>query len=179
MKFAMRLGAAISAVLVLSGCATVTRGTKQKYTITSEPSGADVTLTTGETCVTPCKLKLKRKNSFTAKATKAGYESAEAKVQSKFAGGGGAAVAGNVLVGGIIGAAVDGSNGSLNSLFPGKLNFTLKAVEVVASAEAAAVAASMDAVAASSETPASAPVALPADPAPAAPAAAPSGDQLR
>lgn len=125
MNIYLRIGAAMLAASSLAACATVTRGTKQSYKIMSEPSGANVALTTGETCVTPCKLKLKRKHDFTATFTMDGYEPAEANVESKFSGGGGAALAGNVLVGGIIGGAVDGANGSLNSLFPGELNVTL------------------------------------------------------
>ncbi|WP_380878835.1 hypothetical protein ACFB49_18880 [Sphingomonas sp. DBB INV C78] len=137
----MRLGAVLTAALLLSACATVTRGTKQSYAITSKPEGAAVTLTTGETCVTPCKLKLKRKNEFTARLTKEGYEPAEAKVESKFSGGGGAAAAGNILIGGVIGAVVDGTNGSLNSLFPSSLDVEMKPVAVAAAeAPVAAVA---------------------------------------
>jgi hypothetical protein len=171
MKFSMRFGAAVSAVLVLSACATVTRGTKQKYAITSTPTGAAVVLSTGDKCFTPCKLKLKRKNGFTATATKAGYQPVEAKVASKFAGGGGAAAAGNVLIGGIIGAAVDGSNGSLNSLFPGKLDLTLKPIEVAA--EQPSVVTTAEAPVAPAEVPASAP--SQAAPVAATPAPAPSG----
>ena len=44
--------------MLLPACATVTRGTSQKYAIESTPAQADVALSTGQTCVTPCKLKL-------------------------------------------------------------------------------------------------------------------------
>ena len=135
-----RLGAALAVALLLPACATVTRGTKQNYVITSQPDGAAVALTTGQTCVTPCKLKLKRKDDFTARLTKDGFEPAEAKVESKISGGGGAAVAGNILLGGLIGGVVDSTNGSLNSLFPASLDVALKpvAVATVAVAEVAA-----------------------------------------
>ena len=84
------------------------------------PPEADVALSTGETCVTPCKLKLKRKNGFTARISKAGYETATATVESKISGGGGVAAAGNLLAGGIIGGIVDGKNGALNSFYPAR-----------------------------------------------------------
>ena len=125
----IRLGAAFLAVSVLPACATVVRGTKTTYKITSQPPEADVALSTGETCVTPCKLKLKRKNGFTATVTKAGYKPHTAEVESKLSGGGVVAAAGNLLAGGIIGGVVDGSNGSLNSFFPGKLDVVLKPEE--------------------------------------------------
>jgi hypothetical protein len=111
----------------LAACATVTRGTRQNYAIDSSPPGAAVQLTTGLSCTTPCKLKLKRKDSFTARFTKEGYEPTEVEVKSKVAGGGiGAATAGNFLAGGIIGAAVDATNGSMRTLYPENLSVTLK-----------------------------------------------------
>lgn len=122
----LRLVGAAAAVLTLPACATVVRGTKTSYSITSVPPAADVALSTGENCVTPCKLKLKRKNAFTATISKAGYKPRTAIVESKFSGGGGVAAAGNILAGGIIGGVVDGRNGSLNSFYPGKLDITLE-----------------------------------------------------
>jgi hypothetical protein len=119
------LGGAVLAALLLPGCATVTRGTSQKFVIESSPPEAQVALSTGQACVTPCKLKLKRKHGFTATFTKAGYAPYRAEVKSKFSGGGAAAGAGNVLIGGLIGAAVDGSSGALNNLTPNPLKVKL------------------------------------------------------
>lgn len=132
MNMYLRLGAAVLVVSSLSACATITRGTKTKYSIVSEPAGADVMLTTGQTCVTPCKIKLKRKLDFTARITKEGYEPHETKVESKLSGGGGVAGAGNILLGGVIGGIVDGTNGSMNSLFPDKIEAKLVPVAAVA-----------------------------------------------
>ncbi|HEX6377027.1 MAG TPA: PEGA domain-containing protein [Allosphingosinicella sp.] len=111
--------------MLLPACATVTRGTSQKYAIESTPAQAEVALSTGQKCITPCKLKLKRKHGFTATFNKPGYETLRAQVKSKFSGGGAAAGAGNILVGGIIGAAVDGSSGAMNNLTPNPLKVTL------------------------------------------------------
>ena len=128
---------ALAASLLLPACATVTRGTKQQFVIDSTPSAADVALSTGQTCVTPCKLKLKRKDGFVATFTKAGYAPAQAEVKSKLSGGGAAAGAGNVLVGGILGGIVDGSNGSLNDLKPNPLVVELAPVDSAAAEPAA------------------------------------------
>jgi len=128
MKKYIRVGVAVMAAASLSACATVTRGTKQKFEIMSEPSGANVELSIGQSCVTPCKLKLKRKAAFVATFTKEGYETQTANVRSSFSGGGGAAGAGNILIGGFIGAGVDASNGSLNNLKPNPLSVILKPV---------------------------------------------------
>jgi hypothetical protein len=76
-------------------------------------------------------MKLKRKEGFTATVTKPGYQSESASVESKFSGGGGVAAAGNILVGGIIGGIVDGTNGSLNSFFPRALSLVLKPLQSV------------------------------------------------
>jgi hypothetical protein len=119
----LRIGAAILAASSLSACATVLRGTSQKFEITSVPPGADVALSTGQKCVTPCKLKLKRKTPFVATISKDGYQTQEAKVESKF--NGAAAGAGNILLGGVIGAVVDSSNGSMRALKPNPLAVTL------------------------------------------------------
>ncbi len=126
MNVHLRLGAAIVAVSLLSGCATVVRGTKVKYQIVSEPAGADVELTTGVKCKTPCDLKLKRNKPFIARFKKEGYQPLEATVDTKFNGGG--ALAGNLILGGLIGGGVDAASGALQTLRPNPLNVTLVAV---------------------------------------------------
>lgn len=119
------IGGVLAASVLLAGCATVTRGTRQSFKIDSTPTAAKVEMSNGETCVTPCVLKLKRKPGFTATFTKDGYQSKTVKVDSELHGGGAAAGAGNLLLGGVIGGLVDGSNGSLNSLSPNPLQVTL------------------------------------------------------
>lgn len=125
MKIYRRVGAAMVAASLVSGCATVTRGTRQKFAITSQPPGADVSLTTGTTCVTPCKLKLKRKDGFVATIAKPGYKPAQVTVESGVHGGGVAGAAGNLLLGGLIGGVVDGGNGSMKDLRPNPIDVTL------------------------------------------------------
>ncbi|WP_374530070.1 PEGA domain-containing protein [Novosphingobium sp.] len=101
----------------LGGCATVINGTSQDYWIESDPSGAIVRLTGGMTCETPCKLNLKRGRDFRADFTLEGYRSAYVLVQSRTGG----AAAGNILLGGLIGGVVDGTNGATNHLSPNPL----------------------------------------------------------
>ena len=157
-----KLSAVALIALSLSACATVTRGTKQKMQFISAPTGADVTTTTGVKCVTPCTVKMRRKDAFSATFTKQGYQPQTAKVLSRFKGGGAAAGAGNILLGGVIGAVVDGTNGSLNTLTPDPLSVILVPVEVAAAPAAAQNGASA----------APAAVATPTEVAPAAAAAA-------
>ena len=132
------IGGLVAATVLLSACATVTRGTRQTFNIESTPTEAKVQLSNGESCTTPCKLKLKRRPGFDATFTKDGYETKTVKVDSEVHGGGVAAGAGNILVGGIIGGIVDGSNGSLNSLSPNPLQVTLLPVGATAAAPAEA-----------------------------------------
>jgi hypothetical protein len=117
--------------MLLPACATVTRGTQQKYVIQSTPADAQVVLSTGDKCVTPCVLKLKRKKAFTATFNKDRYQPLKAEVKSKFSGGGAVAGAGNVLIGGVVGAIVDGTNGSMNDLTPNPLMVTMVPVAAV------------------------------------------------
>lgn len=123
-KFVLACGAAAVA-LSLSACATVTRGTSQKFAIESSPTEAEVSLSTGQQCVTPCEVKLKRKPGFTATVKKPGYQTQTLTVESKLGGGGAVAGAGNLLLGGVIGGIVDGTNGSMNNLTPNPLVVTL------------------------------------------------------
>lgn len=100
-------------VLSLGGCATVTRGRNEDVKIEVEPKNAIVTTTLGHRCETsPCEVEVKRKKSFSVTAKAEGYVEQTVNVESKVAGKGIAASAGNILVGGIVGVAVDGISGA-------------------------------------------------------------------
>ena len=59
-----------------------------------------------------------RRSEFVATLTLPGYAPATVSVTNKIATGGGVAMAGNVLVGGIIGAGVDAGSGAMLDLTP-------------------------------------------------------------
>jgi hypothetical protein len=103
---------AIMAALALCGCATITRGTTNTVAFDSKPSGAEVRLTSGLACVTPCSLEVKRNEDFVASFTKRGYVGQQVEVKTQVAGGGAAGFAGNVLAGGVIGMGVDVATGA-------------------------------------------------------------------
>jgi PEGA domain len=119
------LGGLAAASVLLCGCATITRGTNQNFVVESSPSEANVKISTGQTCVTPCSLRMKRKSEFVVTVSKDGYQTQETHIHGVMKGGGGAALAGNAIFGGLIGAGVDASNGSLMNLKPNPLNVTL------------------------------------------------------
>jgi hypothetical protein len=160
--------------LMLPACATITRGTSQKFDIDTTPTAANVELSTGQTCVSPCKLKLKRKTGFTVTAKKDGFEPAKAVIESRIRGGGVAGGVGNVVAGGLIGIAVDASSGAMNDLTPNPLHLTLNPVAAAAETSVAPVAADTAVAAPASEA---AQEATTTDAAPAAEAAAPTGGE--
>jgi hypothetical protein len=120
-----RLIATLSSIALLSGCATITRGTTEALVINSAPPGADVRLSSGEVCKTPCTLKKKRKENLVVFIEKPGFEKVEVNVISEVAGAGAAGMAGNVLVGGLIGVGVDAATGATKKLTPNPVSVTL------------------------------------------------------
>ena len=121
-------GVALAALCFgVSGCATVIRGTTTEFTVKSEPPEAKVATSTGFGCdSTPCTFKMPRKNAFDITVSKAGYVTQTQHIRSEVSGAGGAGMAGNIVAGGLIGMAVDGSDGAMNDLKPNPLTVTLE-----------------------------------------------------
>lgn len=86
-----------------TSCATITRGVHEKLTVLSEPSGANVVLSSGETGVTPTKFVKTRRDNFTVTVSKPGFIAQSVRVESKASATGETAMAGNALLGGLIG----------------------------------------------------------------------------
>lgn len=107
----------------LGGCATVINGTNTDYVASTNPEGALVTFSNGSTCTTPCELELRRKDDLRADITMPGYKPTYVLIQSKLGG----SAFGNILLGGGVGAVVDGSNGASNRLYPRPLIVQLAA----------------------------------------------------
>jgi hypothetical protein len=81
---------------------------------------------------------MKRKKEFDVTVTKAGYKPYTASITNQIGGKGGAALAGNVLVGGLIGLGVDAATGASKDLTPNPLKVTLEPDAKVASTTQAA-----------------------------------------
>jgi len=130
------------AAVSLGACATVTRGTTDDFTVETTPPGAQV-MTTQQTEAskkanslpepvyyscdsTPCTLEISRKAGFSVTVSKDGYKPQTHLVESVFSKAGGAGMAGNILIGGVIGAAIDGSTGAMNNLSPNPLVIVLE-----------------------------------------------------
>lgn len=119
----------IALCLLLISCTTVTRGTKDVLVIETTPSNAQVQLSNGMRCnSTPCALKMPRRSELALNITRKNCEPVLMNVTHRTANAGAAGIAGNVLVGGFIGLAIDGSTGASQELGPNpvKVDLTCK-----------------------------------------------------
>lgn len=118
---------ALAALLTTANCASITRGTNDVLEIKTDPAGAQVQTSNGFSCgSTPCAIKMPRRSEFVADITKQGCKPVEVDVTHKTAGAGAAGIAGNVLVGGVIGLGVDAATGASQDLVPNPINVKLE-----------------------------------------------------
>lgn len=124
---AVRLGLVPGLALLLlgSGCATITRGTHEALVIESTPNGAEVRLSNGLAGSTPGSFKVRRKGDIDVTIAKPGYETVTVHVTTQVAKAGALGMAGNVLVGGLIGAGVDAMSGGMLEHRPNPVQVTL------------------------------------------------------
>ncbi|MFA6508834.1 MAG: hypothetical protein WCT14_22235 [Treponemataceae bacterium] len=118
--------AIVSLVALLSGCATIVSGTKQKVKISSEPNRAQIVITaaSGQEFYKggPTEIELPRNNAYTVEITMAGYQPQKVMITKGF----NAWFVGNLLCGGIPGGVVDLLTGAMWNLEPDTINLTLK-----------------------------------------------------
>ena len=105
---------AIGMIVSLSGCATIIRGTDQEVAVNTNPVGATVQFSNGQTCTSPCKIKAARNQSIMINISKAGCHPQTSTMMPVLAGGG-------VLLGGLI----DYGTGAVYDLQPNPLTVTL------------------------------------------------------
>ncbi len=117
---------ALAATLILGGCATVTRGTTDQVQIRSAPNGAIATASTEQRCTTPCTIAVGRKDEFSVHFEKPGFISQDIQVKTQVFGAGEAGLAGNLVVGGIVGMATDASTGATLDHVPNPVNVELR-----------------------------------------------------
>ncbi len=133
--------------MLLANCASVTRGSTDTLNITTNPSNATIVIQRTDrafakkelrknqsmasadgatlTGTTPAVVLLKRAGDYEVTASKKGYKTSTARVSHKTATGGAVGMAGNVLLGGEIGGAVDVGTGATQNLTPNPLHIEL------------------------------------------------------
>ncbi|MGB2770647.1 MAG: PEGA domain-containing protein [Candidatus Zixiibacteriota bacterium] len=112
----------IGTVLVIVSCASIVHGTRQKISVNSVPSGAKVVVKDVQMATTPAVIELKRKESnIVLRFEKEGYEPVEMALKRSVDGW----IAGNILLGGLIGLAVDFIDGAAYKLSPSEVDAVL------------------------------------------------------
>ena len=120
------LGAVVLA-FSLGACASIVEGTSQEIAINSQPAGASCELfrdgvVIGLVSNTPGAATIKKtKQNINVVCKKDGFQQASQLNESDFAG----ATAGNLLLGGIIGVAIDAASGAANK-YNGEVNIVLQ-----------------------------------------------------
>lgn len=122
----LKVAAAICMVGILSGCGSIIRGTSEDVAINATPAGTKIQTSNGFRCDTSCVIKVPRRDTFQVVASRAGYQTETVFVDTEISGGGVAGVAGNVLLGGVIGIGVDTYNGAGLDHTPNPVNIQLE-----------------------------------------------------
>jgi hypothetical protein len=119
-KVALVVLAAITVVVVGSGCATIVSGSRQQVKIESDPPGA-IARVEEQTISTPGSITLKRNRTYTVYISKEGYEEKKVYLNCEM----NPWLWGNLGFGGLIGIVVDSSTGAANKLTPESINVVL------------------------------------------------------
>lgn len=124
-RFAAYVGIVVVAALA-SGCATLTKGTSQAVTVSTDPTGAICTLTRDAKPLaivnpTPGSVPVEKGTGAIAIICKRqGYQDAAGTMTSEFQ----AMTFGNILFGGLIGVAVDAASGAMHE-YPAMVTITM------------------------------------------------------
>lgn len=110
------------AASLLNSCASIISGSTQTIEVSSQPSGARVSLEDVPMGTTPTELTLSRKKSHRVNIDHPGYQGYEVILQPA----GNSMTGGNLLAGGLVGAMVDNSTGANIKLVPSKIDAVLK-----------------------------------------------------
>lgn len=112
--------------LLVSGCATITRGPNQNLRVESTPPGARVQVSNGMGCdSTPCAINMSRRSNVTVTVSRAGCLPAQVQVTHATSRAGTAGLIGNAWNGGFIGVAIDAETGATQDLRPNPVRVDL------------------------------------------------------
>jgi len=103
---------------IIAGCGTIVNSSTQDLGISSNPSGAIVTVNDTNQGTTPVTTELSRKDTHTIKLDLDGYQPYEMIINRSVSGW----VWGNILFGGLIGLAIDAGTGGMYKLSPDEIS---------------------------------------------------------
>ncbi len=112
------------AAALCAGCATIVHGTTQRVQIDSTPSGADVAIDDSQRVITPSAVDLSRGSAHKLVFHKQGYQDTTETLTSGVSGW----ILGNLLAGGVVGMAIDASDGAGRKLSADRVNAALTPV---------------------------------------------------
>jgi len=131
----MRRSLVLFSIIVLSACASVTKGTTQSVLVSTPGlEGASCSLVQGPVgkagrtyhVMTPGSVAVDRsRHPLDVRCTKEGYAEGHKLVHPGFE----AMTLGNVLIGGVVGLGIDAASGAINQ-YPDSIQVEMKAVEV-------------------------------------------------
>lgn len=110
----------------MTACGTIIHGTTQDVGISSNPTGAEVTIDNKPHGNTPVTASLSRKDHHTIKIELDGYETYETRLTRNVSGW----IAGNIIFGGLIGLAVDAISGGMYKLTPEQVQAQMQKSDV-------------------------------------------------
>lgn len=126
-KVKSTIAVALMMVFIMSGCATIFKGSEADVRVNSSPAGATIEVNGINSGLTPQTLSLKRNQTHQIEFSRDGYESVLFNVERKFDIG--TTVIGNIFSWGIIGIIVDVATGAAYTLTPADLQANLGALQ--------------------------------------------------
>ena len=116
------VGLIAAGLVVLYGCATVINHTTQSVFLQTDPPGATATIDGAKQVATPVSIKLKRGKDHMITFDKPGYKTTTITIDREMSGW----VWGNIVLGGLIGLAIDFTSGGAYKLNPNTVTVTLQ-----------------------------------------------------
>ena len=113
-----------AAMCMLAGCASIVHGASEKVRLDSDPGGAEVVIDDTRHVNTPAVVSLSRKTDHKLKFHKPGYQDDTETLTSSVS----AWVFGNLVSGGLVGAAIDVSDGAARKLSSDQVNASLRPI---------------------------------------------------
>lgn len=115
----------VFAAALVTGCASIVKGTTQTVSINSNVSGAEVIVNGERVGVTPYTGPIKRKSGTTVTVQKPGYQTKTVTLTTEIE----SVFWGNIIIGGVLGSTTDLATGAMYYYAPATLEIDLNKAE--------------------------------------------------